>query len=252
MMPWFDEVLVDRRGGLFDLLRVLGLLRRPWARVYDFQSSRRTRLYLDHLVGRGTEIVGRSRRASHPLPGMEGMNNRDRMLETARLGGCPEAEADLSWLAGKAAAKPGRTAVLVPGSSPAKPEKRWPPGHFADLGQRLAGDGYGVALVGTAVDREQGDAILADLPGATDLIGGTDLPGLAEALAGADLVVGGDTGPVFLAARLGVPTLMLMSGHTDPAMSAPVGARASWLREEAVEAIRPGAAMEACRALLAG
>ena len=255
MMPWFDEVLVDRRGGLFDLagfLRVAGLLRRPWTRVYDFQSSRRTRRYLDFGIRRGTEIVGRSRGASHPLPDMAGMNNRDRMLETARLGGCPRVEADLSWLRGKPPRKKGRTAVLVPGCSPARPQKRWPHGHFTRLGRMLADEGFGITLVGTSVDRKPGDAILEALPGATDMIGKTSLPELAEVFSRAGLVVGGDTGPVFLSARLGTPTLMLMSGHTDPEMSAPVGARTAWLRESSIGAIQPAAAMEECRTLLSG
>ena len=255
MMPWFDEVLVDRRGGALNLpefLRTLGVLRRPWSRVYDFQSSRRSRRYLDHAIRRGTEIVGHSRRASHPLPDMAGMNNRDRMLATARLGGCPEVEADLSWLLEGAAPSGRRLAVLVPGCSPAKPQKRWAPRNFAGLGRWLEGGGFEVVLVGTALDRGQGDAILASLPGAVDRIGGTSLPELAAVLAGADLVVGGDTGPVFLAARLGVPTLMLMSGHTDPSMSAPTGARTAWLRGEGIDDIGPEAAIEACRTLLAG
>ena len=255
MMPWFNEVLVDRRGGMLDLpefLRMLGVLRRPWSRVYDFQSSRRTRRYLNHLLRRGTEIVGHSRRASHPLPDMTEMNNRDRMLATARLGGCPEVEADLSWLLEGAVPSKRPVAVLVPGCSPAKPQKRWAHGHFAGLGRWLAEEGFEVVLVGTAVDRGQGDAILEALPEAVDRIGATSLPELAAVFAGAGLVVGGDTGPVFLAARLGVPTLMLMSGHTDPAMSAPTGARTAWLRREAIDEIRPEAAIEACRTLLAG
>ena len=254
MMPWFDEVLVDRRGGLFDIreaLRISGILRRRWDRIYDFQSSRRTRRYLNHLVRKDVEIIGRSRRASHPLPSMTGMNNRDRMIETARIGGCSEAVADLSWLFAETAAKKGRTAVLVPGSSHANPQKRWPHGHFARLGRWLVEEGFELVLVGTAVDREQGDAILAALPEADDRIGKTSLPELATLFAGADLVVGGDTGPVFLASCIGVPTLMLMSKHTDPLMSAPFGSRVEWLREDEIDSIVPEKAMEACHALLA-
>lgn len=254
MMPWFDEVLLDRRASIFnipELVRVLGVLRRPWNRVYDFQTSGRTRRYLDIGLRKGTEIVGRSNRATHPLPDMTRINNRDRMLATAKHGGCPEVAADLSWLLETEPPKAGKRAVLVPGSSAAKPEKRWPHTHFAKLGCLLAGEGFEVVLVGTKVDREPGDTILAALPEAVDRIGGTSLSGLAAVLASADVVVGGDTGPVFLAARLGTPTLMLMSGHTDPVASAPFGARAAWLREETADAISPEAAMDACKTLLA-
>lgn len=253
MMPFFDEVLIDRRASPFNLIeawRMRQLLRRGWQRVYDFQSSKRSRRYLDHLVPEGVEIVGYAARASHPLPTMTGLNNRDRMLLTAEIGGCPRVVAETGWLASEAAsAGPGRRAVLVPGSSPTKPEKRWPEEHYAALAHRLADAGYHVTLVGTAVDRAVADAILAGFPDADDRVGQTSLAELAALLAGSALVVGNDTGPVFLAATLGAPTLMLMSGHTDPAMSAPTGPCTHWLRQPAVASISPDEAAEAALAL---
>ena len=258
MMPYFDEVLVDHRAGPLQLARNVQLwrvLRRNWDRVYDFQTSRRTRRYLDHVLRDGTDIIGQSRRASHPLPDMTGMNNRDRMLETARLGGCPMVEADPSWLTGGKTAenpdsKAGKTAVLVPGCSPVKPEKRWPEQHYASLARLLHDAGYRVTLVGTDVDRAAGDAIMAAFPDAHDRIGKTSLMELAGELSRASLVIGNDTGPVFLAARLGAPTLMLMSRHTDPAMSAPTGPSfgglsCGWLKQENIADIRPGDVMAA-------
>ena len=55
------------------------------------------------------------------------------------------------------------------------------------------------------------------------------LDDLAAALRGAELVLGGDTGPVHLAHAFGVPVLCLM-GPTDPARNGPYGAsdRALW------------------------
>jgi heptosyltransferase-1 len=50
-----------------------------------------------------------------------------------------------------------------------------------------------------------------------------DLPRLVRLLAGADLVAGGDTGPLHLAHALAVPTLFL-HGPTDPATHGPYGA----------------------------
>ena len=49
-------------------------------------------------------------------------------------------------------------------------------------------------------------------------------------MAAADSVVGNDTGPVFLAAATGAPTIMLMGPDTDPAMSAPTGACCDWIK----------------------
>ena len=48
-----------------------------------------------------------------------------------------------------------------------------------------------------------------------------------------------------MAARLGAPTLMLMSRHTDPEMSAPTGA-AEWMRQK-IDVITPEAVMAQLR-----
>ena len=87
-------------------------------------------------------------------------------------------------------------------------------------------------LVGTKADRDAADAILAGCPGAVDLGGRTSLGQLASLARSAELTVGNDTGPVFLTAALGCPTLMLMSHHTDPVRSAPWGPHAHWLKRD--------------------
>ena len=84
--------------------------------------------------------------------------------------------------------------------------------------------GRDVAIVGTAADRDAADLVIAEAPGCTDMVGKTDLASLTTLFASAHAVIGNDTGPVFLAAKTGVPTLMVMGQDTDPDMSAPTGA----------------------------
>jgi heptosyltransferase-1 len=59
----------------------------------------------------------------------------------------------------------------------------------------------------------------------------SDLPALVALLAGAALVLGGDTGPLHLAHALGVPALFL-HGPTDPRTHGPYGAPERALRSE--------------------
>lgn len=250
--PFFDAVHIDHRKSplaLGEFFRMRRLLRQGWDRIYDFQSSRRTIRYFRYLIPRNTEFVGVPAEASHPLPDMTGMNNRDRMVLTARLGGCPEVTAPLDWLKGQGGKEPANIAVLIPGCSPAKPAKRWPAEHFASLAGKLVDEGYEPVMVGTQLDREVGDTIKAQVSGVRDLIGKTDLFSLASMLSSARLVVGNDTGPVFLAARLGAPTVMVMSRHTDPEMSAPVGPRAGWIKQDDIAAIRPEDVLDAVLSL---
>ena len=67
--------------------------------------------------------------------------------------------------------------------------------------------------------------------------------------AGAHAVIGNDTGPVFLAAKTGVPTLMVMGQDTDPDLSAPTGARSGWVIQDRIEDVTPQAVLDALREL---
>jgi ADP-heptose:LPS heptosyltransferase len=140
-------------------------------------------------------------------------------------------------------------AVLIPGCSLAKPQKRWPADRFAAMGNELAARGFEIVLVGTADDRDAVNAVLAASPDAIDLCGKTNLAGLARLLGGAAFVIGNDTGPMFLAARTGVPSLMIMGPDTDPTMSAPKGAATSWLQGAPISKISAIAAIDALESL---
>ncbi|HLH50021.1 MAG TPA: glycosyltransferase family 9 protein, partial [Roseiarcus sp.] len=100
------------------------------------------------------------------------------------------------------------------------------------LGRRLAARGYRVALAGTKADREAIEAIKARFGDAVDLGGRTNLFQLASLARAAKAVIGNDTGPIFLAAKIGAPSLTLMSAHTDEKRSAPRGPAARWLKRD--------------------
>jgi len=254
-MPWFDAVMEDARGrSPLHYLRMRARLRAGgFDRVYDLQNKPRTARYR-WLMGPGRRPAwsGAAPGAEFPLPDLAGLHNRDRYLAQLRAAGVPDAgAADLSWLDGDVAGlvPAGPFALLVPGCSPHLPHKRWPAERYAALGRRLLARGMAPVLAGTGADRDAADAILAGCPGAVDLVGRTSLGQLAALARRAAAAVGNDTGPVFLAAALGCPTLMLMSHHTDPVRSAPWGPRAAWLKRddlgtlevEAVEAAIPTA-----------
>jgi len=259
-MPWFDEVVIDHRaavGNLLQMFRIRTLLRRGWSQVVDLQCSNRTATYQRFLAPHDLRWVGTAPGASDRLPDLSGVNNVRRMIMAAETaGGVAGAIPDLDWLA--AVELPGmlasmgiegprlaRTLVLVPGCSPAKPSKRWPAESFAALANLAMAQGRDVVIVGTVADRGAGDAVLDDAPDCIDLIGQTNLAQLACLFARSGGVVGNDTGPVFLAARAGVPTLMVMGRDTNPDMSAPVGARAGWIHRDSIAEVRPDEALAA-------
>lgn len=253
MTPWFDEVVEDRRRPVFDvpqLLRIRTLLHQEWEMIVDLQCSRRTSRYHRFLTPSGTRWLGTSSGASDPYPDFTGVNNVERMKVAAKMaGGAGSVTAQLDWLASAKASISKQAVVLVPGCSPAKPSKRWPAAHFAAVARELMASGRDVAIVGTAADRDAADLVIAEAPGCTDMVGKTDLASLTTLFASAHAVIGNDTGPVFLAAKTGVPTLMVMGQDTDPDMSAPTGAKAGWVRQDRIENVAPQAVLDALRHL---
>ena len=113
--------------------------------------------------------------------------------------------------------------MLIPGAAAHRPRKRWPAERFGDLAHLLAAGGLAPVVVGGAGDAGHAAVIRAACPAAIDLTGRTTLLQLGGVLAGATLAVGNDTGPTHLAAALGLPTIALFSGDSDPALTRPRG-----------------------------
>jgi ADP-heptose:LPS heptosyltransferase len=146
----------------------------------------------------------------------------------ARLGGAQgEGEAlpaPRLGLAPVAPAEPpaGALLALLPGAG--KRANRPPVGLLAEVARRAraARPDLSVALIGGRGDRRRGAALAARLAGlpVRDLCGAVDLAGSAGWLRRADVVVGGDTGPLHLAAALGRPVVGLYPA-ADPARTGP-------------------------------
>ncbi|MCC7494612.1 MAG: lipopolysaccharide heptosyltransferase II [Fimbriimonadaceae bacterium] len=109
--------------------------------------------------------------------------------------------------------------------------KRWPLERFVELTQALRATlGVGVVVVGSPDEADLCAAVRAASPGVANLCGRTVLPHLAAVLARCAAVVANDTGPLHIAAALGVPTVALF-GPTDPRLVAPLGPRHRYLWE---------------------
>ncbi len=184
--PYFDSVIIDDRAPFYHIrawFRLRQLFRAGWSRIYDFQCSSRTSRYFRHFINASkTEFIGRAKGASHPLPDFTGVNNRDRMLISAKLAGCTETEANLDWMGKRPHGLdlPQRYAVLLPGCSPVKPSKRWPAAHYADLASELQDLGIAVVLAGTHHDEQAIAAVLEQNPDCISIMGKTDFDQIAS------------------------------------------------------------------------
>ncbi len=187
-----------------------------------------------------------SDRVSRPVIGANANGHIvERYLDVARAIGCrvekvvfpldvPLKEAELT---GKILVKAGVPegapyVVLAVGAN--WPNKRWPAASYAVLSDWLYScRRIPVIIGGGAVDAQIAAEIeaRAEIP-PINIVGRTSLVQLASVVKNAQAVVGGDTGPVHLAAGLRTKTVMLM-GPTDANRNGPYGQL-----ENAVEADR--------------
>jgi len=109
-------------------------------------------------------------------------------------------------------------AVLVPGAR--WKTKRWPAEQFGKLASLLP---VRTVIVGSRSDSGIADEIVALSKGKSlSLAGKTDLRDLVNIMNGAQFVVSNDSGPMHIAAALGIPVFAIF-GPTDPVRTGPYG-----------------------------
>ncbi len=228
--PWFDDVAVDARPEFWNVSGLLRLRRqlRGFDLVYDLQTSSRSSRYFRLAGAPRWSGIAPGCALPHANPKRNFLHTRERLADQLGMAGIPVlAPPDLSWLKVDISKfrLPSRYALLVPGSSPHRPEKKWPEQKFAALATQLP---MPAVVVGSAAETPLAAVIKSFSRKAVDLTGRTGLAELAAVIAGAGLAVGNDTGPMHLAAALGVPSVVLFSGASDPALTAPRYPDGSW------------------------
>ena len=145
---------------------------------------------------------------------------------------------DLSWM--KVDVSPFKVKkpyiLLIPGSAPQHPQKRWPAVRYAALGLKLMKEGFQVAALGTKAEAEVIANMVKSCPGLINLCGRTSLYDVATLARDAAGAVGNDTGPTHLVAMAGCPTVALFCTRvSQPEKSSPVGKSVQVIQAENLE-----------------
>jgi lipopolysaccharide heptosyltransferase I len=143
---------------------------------------------------------------------------RNRILSGLALGYTPQGAPDFGLDRARFGAPAERYAVLL--HATARPDKRWPEAHWIALGKAL-GDLSLILPWGTEDERARSERIAAALPRAR-VPERAPLDAVARLIAGAQFVIGVDTGLMHLAAALGVPLVAIFAG-SKPGLTGPVG-----------------------------
>jgi heptosyltransferase-1 len=145
---------------------------------------------------------------------------RNRILSGMALGYAPQGAPDFGLDRAALAGAGRRYAVLL--HATARKEKQWPEQSWIALGGTLGRDGIELVLPwGTETERLRAERIAAGLPGAR-VPQRASLDAVARLIAGAQFVVGVDTGLLHLAAALSVPLVAIFAG-SQPHLTGPVG-----------------------------
>jgi ADP-heptose:LPS heptosyltransferase len=252
-------------GDLLTAVPALRALRDAWPRHRVVLAAPAALAPLARLSGAVDEVVDTAALAVPALPGADvAVNLHGRGPESHRAVlaseprstiafGAPEVPWDgPEWRAGEhevarwcrlleesgIPADPGRLDLPAPGPAPApgatvvhpgaaSAARRWPADRWAAVARAEREAGRRVVVTGSVAERTLAERVAraAGLPGGDVLAGRTSLLELASVVAGAGLVLCGDTGVAHLATAFGVPSVVLF-GPTPPSEWGPPPERA--------------------------
>jgi ADP-heptose:LPS heptosyltransferase len=120
--------------------------------------------------------------------------------------------------------------LIHPGSGAAR--KNWPPEKFLQLIEKLRADGRAVKSVLGEVELEQWPKeLISRYESINEVVRPKNLLELFAQLAAASAFVGNDSGPSHLAGILGLPTVSIFGGTSNPVHWKPLGPRVRVLQE---------------------
>lgn len=228
---WFNDIIIDSRPKFYELNQWYFLFKnlnsRNFTRVYDLQMNDRSSVYYRLFLKKpewsgviaGTPLF-------YPNPDWHNLHAYKRHQEILKVAGIDVQTPDLSWMKSDISSynikKP--YILLIPGSAPQHPEKRWPALRYGTLALKLMKEGYQPVVIGTRAEEDVIARVVKTCPGIIDLSGRTSLYDIASLARGAAGTVGNDTGPTHLAALTGCPTVALFClRSSNPEQSSPVG-----------------------------
>jgi ADP-heptose:LPS heptosyltransferase len=241
-----DEIILDPRPKLLEFKKILDwrayLNSQQFNRVYDLQNNDRTSLYFK-LFSPKPEWVGAVSGASH----RNASKDRSRYhaflghRQTLSIGGVSSVDLDdLSWMVPSTEILlPKQSVLIVAGSAPSRPEKRWPSKQYHELCKLLIAKNFHPVLLGTDSERAVNSEIANGLT-VTDLTGQTtiyDLPSLAKQSIGA---IGNDTGPIHILSVTGINLLALFnSNESNIKKHAPQGTGSHSIETDNLKSLLP-------------
>ncbi|MEM9468542.1 MAG: glycosyltransferase family 9 protein [Pseudomonadota bacterium] len=239
-----DEIWLDDRPKFFHFKKAKAFKKKlneaGFTRIYDLQNNDRTSFYFKLLKKPKPEWVGVAKGASHRNTSKERTKGQafDGHVQTLGLAGVKNIQIDnLGWMEADLQNfdLSEKYALLIPGSAPQHPYKRWSADRYAIIAQSLSDQGIQPVLIGTEAEQDITTSIKNQCEAALDLTGQTKLDHLPVLARGAMLALGNDTGPMHMIAPTGCPSVILFSKHSNPVRHAPKGPKVKTFQVDDLE-----------------
>lgn len=171
---------------------------------------------------------------THTVEGGRNMHAVDRYLRIAKYLGCDTEDVRFpfppfpdSSPVSRDLSLPDEYAVIAPGAR--KPANRWPAERFGELASMLP---IKAVVIGSKGEMQLTDEVTVRSGGkAISVAGKTDIKGMVNIIKGARFMVCNDTGPMHIAAALGVPVFAIF-GPANPVRTGPYGMGNTVIRKD--------------------
>lgn len=236
---YFDEIWIDERPKLYQIKRWLNfktkLNNAKFNRIYDLQNNDRSSIYFKLFKKPKPEWVGIAKGASHRNTSKERTKGQsfDGHVMTLNLAGIQNVKIDnLSWVTADISnfKLKDKYVLIVAGSSPQHPYKRWSCENYISLCNELISKNIQPVLLGTSAESQIIKEISNNCKGTIDLVGKTSLDQIVILARNALCAIGNDTGPMHIIAPTGCPSVILFSKHSNPTRHAPKGNKVKTLQ----------------------
>ena len=248
-LPFIKNIEIDNRPKFYYFLKYIKMFKWFYSSdfewVFDLQTSKRTNLYFSILsLFKDFNWNGIAKNCSHPHlnSNRKKLHTIERQKDQLRAAGIrkifnPDWNYFKSRISKFTFKKP--YAILVPGGSGHRKNKRWDFKNFLEIIKFLEKKNIISVLVGGSDEKD----ILQNKQkyhSVVNLIGKTNYSDLAYLSSRAKLILGNDTGPMHLLVACGndkIAKIVIFGGASDPTLCAPIGKNVLIVKENNINDI---------------
>ena len=249
-LPFIKNIKIDNRTKFYYLFKYIKIFKwfykSDFEWVFDLQTSKRTNFYFFILsIFKDFNWNGIAKNCSHPhlSSNRQKLHTIERQKDQLRAAGITKAfNPDWTYFKSKVSKftikKP--YAILVPGGSRHRKNKRWDFKNFLDIIKFLEEKNIISVLVGGSDERDIYQSQKKHYS-VVNLIGKTNYSDLANLSSRAKLIIGNDTGPMHLLVSCSddkISKIVLFGGGSDPKLCAPIGKNVIIIKENNINAIK--------------